>query len=45
MDVVVYCASGKRSASFVERFEKHAAGQGVRLHNLPGGANEHGVGI
>ena len=45
VDVVVYCASGKRSASFVERFEKHAAGQGVRLHNLPDGANEHGVGI
>ncbi|MGJ4109029.1 ThiF family adenylyltransferase [Corynebacterium macclintockiae] len=45
VDVVVYCASGKRSASFVERFAKHAAGQGVRLHNLPGGANEHGVGI
>lgn len=45
VDVVVYCASGKRSASFVERFAQHAAGQGVRLHNLPGGANEHGVGI
>ncbi|WP_293791952.1 ThiF family adenylyltransferase [uncultured Corynebacterium sp.] len=44
-DVVIYCASGKRSASFVERFEKHAAGQGVHLHNLPGGANEHGVEI
>ena len=44
-DVVIYCASGKRSASFVERFEKHAAGQGVRLHNLPGGANKHGVEI
>ncbi|OFT32998.1 hypothetical protein HMPREF3166_09805 [Corynebacterium sp. HMSC08A12] len=45
VDVVVYCASGKRSASFVDRFAQHAAGQGVRLHNLPGGANEHGVGI
>lgn len=45
MDAVVYCASGKRSASFVDRFAQHAAGQGVRLHNLPGGANEHGVGI
>lgn len=45
VDAVVYCASGKRSASFVERFAQHAAGQGVRLHNLPGGANEHGVGI
>lgn len=44
-DVVVYCASGKRSARFVECFHKHAAGQKVRLHNLPGGANEHGVGI
>ena len=44
-DVVVYCASGKRSARFVERFHNHAAGQKVRLHNLPGGANEHGVGI
>lgn len=45
VDAVVYCASGKRSASFVERFAQHAAGQGVRLQNLPGGANEHGVGI
>lgn len=45
VDAVVYCASGKRSASFVERFTQHAAGQGVRLHSLPGGTNEHGVGI
>lgn len=45
VDTVVYCASGKRSASFVERFTQHAAGQGVRLHSLPGGTNEHGVGI
>lgn len=45
VDAVVYCASGKRSARFVDRFAQHAAGQGVRLHNLPGGANEHGVGI
>ena len=45
MDAVVYCASSKRSASFVDRFAQHAAGQVVQTHSLPGGANEHGVGI
>lgn len=39
--VLVYCASGVRSARFVERF----GGLGVRLRSLPGGANEHGTDI
>ena len=36
-DVVVYCASGKRSADFVERFGEAAAQRGLTLHSLPGG--------
>ncbi|RMD18356.1 ThiF family adenylyltransferase [Corynebacterium gottingense] len=36
-DVVVYCASGKRSADFVERFGPAAAERGVTLRSLPGG--------
>ena len=36
-DVVVYCASGKRSADFVERFGEAANARGLTLHSLPGG--------
>lgn len=36
-DVVVYCASGKRSADFVARFGEAAAERGLTLHSLPGG--------
>ncbi|AIJ32959.1 thiamine biosynthesis protein ThiF [Corynebacterium imitans] len=36
-DVVVYCASGKRSADFVARFGEAAAARGLTLHSLPGG--------
>lgn len=41
-EVTVYCASGARSARFVERFEKDFAERGITLRNLPGGANAHG---
>ena len=36
-EVVVYCASGKRSADFVARFGEAAAARGLTLHSLPGG--------
>lgn len=36
-DVVVYCASGKRSADFVELFGEAAAVRGLTLRSLPGG--------
>ena len=36
-EVVVYCASGKRSADFVARFGEAAAERGITLHSLPGG--------
>lgn len=38
-DVIVYCASGKRSTNFVEEYAGNAAKFGLRLHSLPGGAN------
>ena len=41
-DVVVYCASGKRSARFVDEFDPLAAARGITLHSLPGGANRWG---
>ncbi len=37
--VVVYCASGMRSARFVEEYAECAAEAGIRLINLPGGVN------
>ncbi len=42
-DVIVYCASGRRSQAFVDHFADPAAQLGISLHNLPGGANENGV--
>lgn len=42
-DLVVYCASGIRSAAFIEVFGAYASNRGLKLHNLRGGANEHGV--
>lgn len=42
-EVVVYCASGVRSARFVERFKGVAAERGVSLESLPGGANRYGI--
>lgn len=41
-DVVVYCAAGSRSAAFVKQFRDFAAGLGITLHSLPGGANRWG---
>lgn len=41
--VLVYCASGQRSARFIDRFGPRATAAGVRLVNLPGGTNAHGV--
>ena len=38
-DVVVYCAAGSRSATFVDQFREFAADHGITLHSLPGGAN------
>ena len=38
-DVIVYCASGKRSTDFVEEYADSAAKFGIRLHSLPGGTN------
>lgn len=37
--VMVYCASGVRSARFVTTHAASAADQGVELHSLPGGVN------
>ncbi len=42
-DILVYCASGARSARFVKRFAGDAARRGITLHSLPGGADEHGL--
>ncbi|WP_394282171.1 ThiF family adenylyltransferase [Corynebacterium sp.] len=41
--VLVYCASGQRSARFIDRFGPRATAAGVRLVNLPGGTTAHGV--
>ena len=38
-DVVVYCASGKRSQGFVDKHAAHAAERGISLTSLPGGVN------
>ena len=38
-DVVVYCASGKRSQGFVDKHAAHAARRGISLTSLPGGVN------
>ena len=38
-DVVVYCASGKRSQGFVDKHAAHAAERGMSLTSLPGGVN------
>lgn len=40
--VVVYCASGKRSAAFVEKQSALAQELGIRLSTLPGGAQRWG---
>ena len=42
-DVVVYCASGRRSARFVEEFADAAEARGLTLYTLPGGANRWGT--
>lgn len=42
-DVVVYCASGRRSARFVDEFAGAASARGITLHTLPGGANRWGT--
>lgn len=39
--VLVYCASGKRSAAFIEEFQSDAANVGLTLVNLPGGTQQH----
>ena len=36
-DLVVYCASGKRSQGFVDKHAAHAAERNVMLRRLPGG--------
>jgi len=38
-DVVVYCASGKRSQGFVDKHAAHADARNVTLTSLPGGVN------
>jgi len=38
-DVLVYCASGKRSQGFVDKHAAHATQRGVTLTSLPGGVN------
>ena len=38
-DVVVYCASGKRSQGFVDKHAARAAERNVTLTSLPGGVN------
>lgn len=38
-DVLVYCASGKRSQGFVDKHADHAAQRGITLTSLPGGVN------
>lgn len=41
-EVVVYCASGKRSAAFVEEHEALARELGINLATLPGGVGRWG---
>ena len=38
-EVIVYCASGKRSTNFVEQYAGQASKYGLQLHSLPGGAH------
>lgn len=42
-DVVVYCASGRRSQGFVDKHAALAETLGITLRSLPGGANEWGI--